>query len=344
MNSVTPDSIMRQSRGEPASQAAGVEQTRAIAEVQAAVIMAKQAPRDEVRALAKALESCSMMEVAEVAFYKFPRAGGSVTGESIHLATELARCWGNISYGIMELARDDEKRVSEMLAFAWDLETNSQSRQTFLVPHKRDKRGGPEVLIEMRDIYENNANNGARRLRECIFRVLPPFLKEQAKARCYETMEKGRSDVPLPTLVLKACEAFEKRGISKDRLEAKLGPSTNWTRTDIAALEVSIRSIGRGEVSADEEFPRVAVDEVTQAARQIAERTAAERSKPQTVTVPAIVTRAEAATSIDDLERIEADWQLITDNASDEEAASVETALNAASRRIHNASKEQDNG
>ncbi|BBD98023.1 hypothetical protein SAMIE_1015240 [Sphingobium amiense] len=269
---VSAEDIRRQSRGEVASQAAGVEHSRAVAEVQAAVTVAQRCPRDEARAIEKAKTSCRQWEVASTAFFKLPRGGESVTGETIHLAVELARCWGNIDYGIMELARDDSAHESEMLAFAWDLETNTKARMTFIVPHKRDKRGGPVLLTDMRDIYENNANNGARRLRECIFRVLPPYLKEVAKATCYGTLEKGKGDKPLEVRAAEAVEAFKGIGIARDRLEAKVGLVRNWTAADIANLEVSFMSIKRNEVSADEEFPRGGVDETVEQARAIAHK------------------------------------------------------------------------
>lgn len=281
MNTVTPNAIMRQSRQEPASQATSIEMSRAVAEVQAAVTVAQARPRDESYALKRAVESCRTWEVAEGAFFRFPRGGETVSGESIHLAVELARCWGNIDYGIMELDRDDTNAVSEMLAFAWDLETNTKSRMTFLVPHRRDTRSGPKMLTDMRDIYENNANNGARRLRECIFRVLPPYLKEQAKQACRETLEKGQGEKSLQVRIAEAISAFEKIGINADRIEAKLGKSAKWTAVDVANLQVSYRSISRREVSADDEFPRIGTEETVQKARKIADK-AREQPEPQT--------------------------------------------------------------
>lgn len=268
---VTAEEIMAQGRREPASHATAIEQSRAVAEVQAAVTVAQARPRDEALATEKAIKSCGQRAVAETAFFKFPRGGQSVQGESVHLARELARCWGNIFYGISELNRDDTAAVSEMVAFAWDLETNAQSRMTFQVPHKRDKRGGAEVLTDMRDIYENNANMGARRLRECIFAVLPPYLKEVAKQACIRTLEKGEDGKPLPVRIAEALTAFERIGISRERVEAKAGRSSTWTEMDVASLQVSYRSISRKEVLPEEEFPRIGVEDTTAAARRLVE-------------------------------------------------------------------------
>ena len=257
MTGVTPQQIANQANRVPAaSQATNIEQARAIAEVHAMFMVAKQNPREEAVAMNRALQACGEWSVASRAFFAFPRGGETVAGESIVLATELARCWGNIDYGIMELARDDANGHTEMLAFARDLETNTQSRQTFIVPHSRDTRSGRKPLVDMRDIYENNANNGARRLRECIFRVLPAYVKNSAADRCREVLERGQGDVPLPKRIADAIEHFGKIGVSVDRLIAKHGPTERWTGVELANLEVVFRSIKRNETSADEAFPK----------------------------------------------------------------------------------------
>lgn len=257
---VTAEDILGQAaaaRGTGRSQATVVEQSRAIAEVQGALMVADRRPRDKTRALNEALESCRTKEVAESAFFKFSRGGASVAGESVHLARELARCWGNIVYAVVELDRDDIRGVSEMMAYAWDLETNARSQLQFLVPHLRDKKGGPARLTDMRDIYENNANMGARRLRECIFAVLPPYLTKAAAEACHATLQGGVDEKPLPVRIAEALAHFEAIGIGKDRIEAKLGPISKFTPVDYANLRVSFASIKRNEISADDEFPRV---------------------------------------------------------------------------------------
>lgn len=260
---LTRDELMAQAqaRGVGRSQATVVEQSRAIAEVQGALIVADRRPRDRQRALAEAMESCRTQEVAQYAFFKFPRGGQSVSGPSIHLARELARCWGNVIYAVVELDRDDDRAVSEMMAYAWDLETNTRNQSQFLVPHKRDKRGGAEILTDMRDIYENNANMGARRLRECIFAILPPYLTKAAEDQCYKTLQQGSDDQPLPVRINQAIEAFAAISIDKKRIEARMGPVSRFTEVDLANLRIAFGSIKRGEVQAADEFP--ALDSLT---------------------------------------------------------------------------------
>lgn len=236
-------------------QATAVEQSRAVAEVQAAIVVAQQCPRDINAAVGQMRQSCQQKGLAERAFYRFPRSGQTVTGPSVHLARELARCWGNIQYGVSEMRRDDEQGQSEMQAWAWDVQTNTRSSQTFIVPHKRDHKSGPKPLVDMRDVYENNANNGARRLREAIFSVLPPWFVEEASGLCNQTLADGGGR-SLPQRIADATNLFGSLGISADQLESKLGrKSGQWTEHDVAQLGVIYKSLQRGEVTKDEEFP-----------------------------------------------------------------------------------------
>src|SRR5690348_2255114 len=162
-----------------ASQATQVEQARAIAEVRAAVMIAMDRPRDRTAAINEMREVCGIQALAERAFFRVPRGGQTVNGESIHLARELARCWGNIDYGVKELARDDIRGQSELLAFAWDLQTNARSEIVFVIPHQKAVKGGNRPLTSTQEIYENNASFAGRRLRETIFSVLPVWFKAE---------------------------------------------------------------------------------------------------------------------------------------------------------------------
>ncbi|WP_280482236.1 hypothetical protein [Nocardia cyriacigeorgica] len=236
------------------SQATAIEQSRAVAEVQAAVLVAQQRPRNKAAAVDEMRDATAQPTVAENAYFRYRRGGENVTGVSIHLARELARCWGNITYGVKELRRDDEKGESEMLAYAWDLQTNARPETTFIVPHKRDTRDGAKKLTETRDIYENNANAGARRLREQILAVLPKWFVEEAKANCDATIEHGGGR-PLAQRVADAIAMFNQLGVNASQIEAKLGRSSNcWTAHDVGQLGVIYQSIKRGETAVDSEF------------------------------------------------------------------------------------------
>jgi len=240
-------------------QGTAIEQSRAAAEVYASVLAADARHRNKQDAIKEMRDACGMRELAERAFYRFPRGKGKpVTGATIHLARELARCWGNISYGVAELRRDDVYAQSEMQAFAWDLQTNARASAIFIVPHARDKTDGGDPLTSARDIYENNANAGARRVREALFALMPLWFVEQAKAACTKTLEDGGGK-PLPQRIAAAIELFAELGVSEQQLEAKVGlPTRAWTALDLAPLTVIYQSIQRGEISRDEEFPPAA--------------------------------------------------------------------------------------
>lgn len=249
-------------------QGTAVEQTRAAAEVLAAVQVAQQCPRSLQLARATMQDSCKQLYLAERAFYRFPRGGQTVTGPTVHLARELARCFGNVQYGIAELRRDDEYGQSEMIAFAWDVQTNTRNSNTFIVPHLRDRKkenGGPERLTDVRDIYENNANNGARRVREAIYAILPPFFTEEAKQICRETLKNGGGR-PLAHRITDAVQGFKGMGVTLGQIEQKLGqPADRWDEYDVVQLGIVFRSIERREVRIEDEFPveRVTVEEIT---------------------------------------------------------------------------------
>lgn len=240
-------------------QATAIEQSRAAAEVHAAVLIAQQCPRDLPSAVAAMKQSCTQMALAERAFYRFPRSGSTVSGPSIFLARELARCFGNVQYGIAELSRDDEHGQSEMQAYAWDVQTNTRTAHVFIVPHMRDVKGGAKPLTDMRDIYENNANQGARRVREAIFAILPPWFVEQAKDLCTATLKDGGGK-PLAQRVADAIAKYEGIGITQEQIERKLErPAGKWIEQDVAQLGTIYHSINQGTVTKDDEFPPVRV-------------------------------------------------------------------------------------
>lgn len=206
-----------------------IEASRAIAEAQGKLVIAKRFPRNEVDAYAKAMEACQRPTMAAKAFYSFPRGGQTVEGPTIRFAEELARCWGNIDYGIKELSQDDGK--SEMQAYAWDLETNAQSVQNFTNPHQREQGKKMVKLTTQRDIYENNANMATRRLRSRILAILPSWFVEDAIEECKKTLA-GRNDTPLIDRVKKMVVAFAKLGVTQEQIERRLKKKIDTMNAD----------------------------------------------------------------------------------------------------------------
>lgn len=229
-----------------------IEASRAIAEAQGKLVIAKRFPRDEVQAYNRVAQACQRKGIAEKAFYSYNRGGGTVSGPTIRFAEELARCWGNIDYGIKELSQDDGK--SEMQAYAWDLETNAQSVQNFTNPHIREVGGKAKLLTSQRDIYEINANMGARRLRSRILAILPTDLVDMAINECKKTLA-GNNDEPLIDRVKKMIVAFGKIGVTQEQIEKRLGRKVDTMTIDDFTDYIGIyNAIKQGESKIAEWF------------------------------------------------------------------------------------------
>lgn len=196
-----------------------VESSRAIAEAQGKLVIAKRFPRNEIDAFAKVMTACQRKSLAEKAFYSYPRGGETVQGPTIRFAEELARCWGNLDYGIKELSQGNGN--SEMQAYCWDLETNTMSVQNFTNPHRKEVGKTIKELTSLRDIYENNANMAARRLRARILAVLPSDLVDEAIKECRKTLT-GNNETPLIDRVKSMTVAFGKIGVTQEMIEGRL--------------------------------------------------------------------------------------------------------------------------
>jgi hypothetical protein len=194
------------------------ESNRAIAEVQAAMILARQFPRNEQAALDKMMVAFQRQGLAEAALYSYSRGGSEVSGPSIRAAEAIAQNWGNIQYGIRELSQQNGE--STVQAFAWDVETNVRQVKEFQVQHIRSKKSGNVKLTDPRDIYELVANNGARRLRACILGVIPGDIVEAVVEQTDKTL-KAKADTS-PEALKKLCDAFAAYSVTKEMIEKKI--------------------------------------------------------------------------------------------------------------------------
>ncbi len=193
---------------------------RVVQEVQAAMTVAKRFPRDETAAAERIRKACTRSPLAEQAIYQYPRGGTKVEGPSIRLAEVMAQNWGNLDFGITEIEqRDDE---SDVMAYCWDLETNTRQTKIFTVPHARHTKQGVQRLTDPRDVYENVANMGARRMRACILGVIPGDIADLAVEQCAKTMAGGSKD-PIEDRVRKTVAAFAAYGVTPEMLEARVG-------------------------------------------------------------------------------------------------------------------------
>lgn len=227
--------------------------SRQAQEVQAAMVIAKRFPRDEQAAYSRILNACSRRTLAEKAMYEFPRGGSKITGASIELAKSLAQNWGNIDFGIIELEQKGGK--SQVMSYAWDLETNTRQTKVFDVPHIRQTKKGAQSLTDPRDIYELVANQGSRRMRACILGLIPGDVVDGAIKACEQTLA-AKSGTPLATRVGNMARAFtEQYGVSIPMIENVIGCNISaCSENDFIKLCKIFQSISDGMASPDKYF------------------------------------------------------------------------------------------
>lgn len=228
-----------------------VEQSRAVAEVQAAYVIAKKFPRNAHECYSAIMDACKRPFLAEQAMYAYPRGGTMVTGASIRLAEAMAQAWGNLDCGVREVSQSAGVSIAE--AYAIDLQTNTRVTKIFHVPHVRDTKKGRVQLKDARDIYEMVANQGARRLRACILGILPGDVVEAAVERCKKTLES--SEIPLSERIRAMVLKFDEQGVKVEHLEKRLGHKLEATiAQELVTLTGIYKSIKDGMASREDFF------------------------------------------------------------------------------------------
>lgn len=228
-----------------------IEQQRAIAEVQAAMMIARANPRDQRKAMDRVLNACTRPSLAEAAVYSYAKGGSNVSGPSIRLAEAIAQNWGNMQFGMRELSQANGE--STVQAYAWDVETNTRREITFQVPHERHTKRGVSTITDPREVYELVANQGARRLRACILSVIPGDVTEAAVAQCEATMH-SRADIT-PEAISRLVQAFSQLGVTKEQIEVRIQRRLDAIQpAQVVSLRKIYASIKDGMSSPEEWF------------------------------------------------------------------------------------------
>lgn len=237
------------------------ESERAIAEVQAAMVIAKRFPRDEDAAYTRIQKACRRPALAEAALYAYTKGGSEVSGPSIRLAEELARDWGNITFGWRILSQDEDS--TEVRAEAWDLETNVPSYITFTVRHEfKGRDGGQKVMKKVtdpRELYELIANQASRRLRACILRIIPGDVQDMAVDQCEKTLKDGGGK-PLGDRVRDMIAFFANDfHVTKEQIEKRVGKKAEAiNETEFLSLRRIYGSLKDGAATVEQFFDATA--------------------------------------------------------------------------------------
>jgi len=243
-------------RPEFTSQGTQIEQARATADVLAAVEAAKRWPRDIPTVREEMSAVCKTERVAKTAFWSFPRGKEDLTGSSVYLMRTIAAIWGNCSFGARELNRDPRRELSEMHAWAWDLQSNVRIEETFLVPWAIDLKGDKtKRLVSLRDIRELLSNVAQRKVRVQIRNMLPDWYVADAEDTALAIIEQRGVDIE--KVRHDTGQLLAPMGIPLANVLYRVGRDdwTDTTRGDLAVLRIAAASIERGESTIAELFP-----------------------------------------------------------------------------------------
>ncbi|NBH24704.1 hypothetical protein D3Z60_02575 [Lachnospiraceae bacterium] len=227
--------------------------SRQMQEVQGQIVMAKKFPRDEIAARNRILTACQRKRLAEQAEYEYQRGTSKITGVSIRLAEAMAQNWGNLDFGFVEL--EQRSGESQVMAYCWDLETNTRQTKIFAVPHIRETKKGNYPLTGSRDIYELVANQAARRVRACILGIIPGDIVEEAVEQCRKTLIDGEK-LPLKDLISGVVRtAKEEYAVPQESLEKYIGcKADSFSMNDLIRLKKVFNSIKDGMAKREEIF------------------------------------------------------------------------------------------
>lgn len=237
----------------PQSQEMGMasDAARAEAETKAMVVMAIQYPRDEGKAVARLGNSLGRLSFAEKACYSFPRSKTTVTGPSVVLAREIARLWGNITYGFRVTTDNSDTRA--LVAWAYDLETNTRVEQGTSFGKKVQRKSWNDqtrqstttwVVADERELRELTNKHGAICVRNCLLQLIPSDIIEDSQAIAKRTMldaEKAKTKgnkSEIKKAIDTAVKGFETLGCTLQMLEIHMEkPVDQWDEETIVDLK-----------------------------------------------------------------------------------------------------------
>lgn len=226
------------------------------AELKAAIVLARQFPRNEFQAAAKITRACQRPSFAESCVYTFPRGETTVEGPSVDLAREAARCWGNVRFGLRVVTAD--KEWVHIKGWAMDVETNNYREAEDKFERLIFRKGKGWIEPDERDLRELVNRRGAICVRNSILQLLPPDLIDDAVREAKLTMRKAASGElaqDRDSAIRRMAVAFQSIGVTVDMLEDKLGHGIGLMSTDeLADMRGIYKSIADGNSHREEHF------------------------------------------------------------------------------------------
>jgi hypothetical protein len=228
------------------------------AEIDQQISTAKRYPRKLTEVKQEMVEMATLdEETAASCFYSLPRGGKNIQGPSIRLAEIALSCYGNIRAGtrIIETVVDGSSPYVAIQAVCHDLQKNIavMIEKRRRIVGKKSKGG----IIDEDDINLAANAGSAIAFRDAMFKVVPGILLRPV----YEAAKKvaiGDAKT-LSDRRIRAIEAFQKMGVSADRVLASIGHSKvdEVTLEDLENLIGTFTAIKEGSTTIENAFPPV---------------------------------------------------------------------------------------
>jgi hypothetical protein len=232
------------------------------AEIDQQISTAKRYPRKLTEVKQEMVEMATLdEETAASCFYSLPRGGKNIQGPSIRLAEIALSCYGNIRAGtrIIETVVDGSSPYVAIQAVCHDLQKNIavMIEKRRRIVGKKSKGG----IIDDDDINLAANAGSAIAFRDAMFKVIPGILLRPV----YEAARKvaiGDAKT-LSDRRVRAVEAFQKMGVSADRVLSSIGKTKidEVTLEDLETLIGTFTAIKEGSTTIENAFPPVPLKE-----------------------------------------------------------------------------------
>ena len=238
------------------------EIARVEAELKAAVILARQFPRDMQKAHVQIMRSCQRPSFVQnekgnpKALYRYPRGGSTIEGPSVTLAREMARIMGHMRYGIRILASHEE--MVHIQGWAYDCETNSYREAEDIFQKLIERKGQGWIKPDERDLRELIFRRGAILVRNAILQLMPPDYIDDAVKEIKTTMVKiahGELQVGREEAIKTVVRQFDMGGVTTDMLTEYLGHELALINAaELAELRTILKTLQDGMGKREEYF------------------------------------------------------------------------------------------
>lgn len=223
-------------------------------EIEAMFTIAVHKPRDEESCRERILKACKRPNFAAKALYSFPRGGQTVSGPSVILAREMARCWGNIRSGIRVVQMDEQ--YVHIKGWALDVEANAYIESEAKFKKLIYRKDGGWLKPDERQLRELINKHGAMAMRNAILQVLPADLVDEACTCASGGLVEEQKKTDPKKIAASIVKNFATKGVTKETLEVKYGNMEKISDFQYKELRGIYQSIDDGNSKVSEYFPK----------------------------------------------------------------------------------------